>query len=147
VAEWEKTYLNGENVDTFLNRNTMTTPGDWRQPFYSEENWYLPILQPDYRTAEDNLIIMDTSSKMYFHQATDEFATFGCRYPRMITLSQEAFVDDLRDAAMFRFPISNLILLPGVEHGDEVLPVSEFQLPYCNHLVAMAMANAARQFF
>jgi hypothetical protein len=64
----------------------------------------------------------------------------------MITLSQAAFFNDLKDAAVFRFPISNLILLPGVAHGSELIPVSELQLPYCSLLVAMAMASATRQF-
>ena len=145
VAKWEKTYLDGQNVDTFLIRSQLVTPGHWRQPFFTEESWYLPILQPDYRTMEDNLIIMDITSKMYFHQAVDEFATFGCRYPRMITMSQAAFVNALKDTAIFRFPISDMILLPGLKPDNQVLPVSELQLPYCNHLLAMAMARATRQ--
>ena len=143
VVEWEHTYLDGQPVDTFLNQNGMTAPQNWRQPFFTEENWYLPVLQPDYPTGEDNLIILDATSNMYFHQAVDELATFGCRYPRMIVLSQAASMNALKRAAVFRFPISNLILLPGIPHGTELLPVSELQLPYCLNLMAMAMASLA----
>jgi hypothetical protein len=145
VAGWEKAYLGGTDIDTFLAKNEMSTPRDRRQPFFSAENWYLPILLPDYQTVEDNLIILDTTSRMYFHQAIDEFATFGCRNPRMITLSQTALMGALKDAAVFRFPISDLILLPGIEHENKVLPLSELHLPYCSTLVAMAMASATRQ--
>ena len=145
VAGWEKACLGGTDIDTFLGKNEMSAPRDRRQPFFAAENWYLPILLPEYQTVEDNLIIMDTTSRMYFHQAVDECATFGCRYPRMITLSQTALTGALKDAAVFRFPISDLILVPGIEHENKILPMSELLLPYCSSLVAMAMARATRQ--
>ena len=145
VLEWEKTYLDGIHVDAFLNQRMKSLPEDLQRPFFAEESWYLPILQPDYQTVEDNLIILDTTSKIYFHQAADELATFGCRYPRMIVLSQAAFEGALKESDIFKFPISDVIFLPGIHSDQKILPVSELQLPYCLNLVAMAMASATRQ--
>lgn len=147
VLEWEKTYLDGNHIDAFLNQRMMSLHKDPQRPFFAEESWYLPILQPDYQTMEDNLIILDTTSSMYFHQAVDELATFGCRYPRMIVLSQAAFESALKEADIFKFPISDVILLPGIPSGQKVLSVSGLQLPYCLNLVVMAMASATRQAF
>jgi hypothetical protein len=145
VLEWEETFLDGKPVDAFLSQHMPSAPRDWRQPFLSEESWYLPVLHPAYQTVEDNLIIMDTTSNLYFHQAVDELATFGCRYPRMVVLSQATSVTGLRAAGVFRFPISNLILLPGIPYQYKRHPISEFHLPHCLNLVALAMARATQQ--
>jgi len=111
-------------------------------PFFAEGHWYFPELQNDYDTAQDNLIILDATSSRYFSQALNELANYGCRYARIIVISQEAFRTDPEKRALYKYPISHLLFLPSLEGRGDKIPISEFHLPFAMSLTGMAMAAA-----
>jgi len=140
VSAWENRYLAGEDVDAFLKRSPEKLEDRMESPFFAEGEWYLPALRPGYDVSEDNLILMDVTSEGHFDQALDELSTFGCRYARMVVVSQAAFLETSEKKALFKYPVSRFIFLPGVAEG---LPVSRLQLPFALGLTGMAMAAAA----
>ena len=116
-------------------------------PFFAEGNWYFPVLRDDYDTSEDNLIIIDATSQRHMEQAQDELATFGCRYSRMIVLTQEAFFGPGTKISLFKYPISHLIMMPPLfKKGNEAIPVKGMLLPLALSLLASAMAGATMRF-
>jgi hypothetical protein len=144
LARWERDFLGGTKVDHFLHQPLEDLSTGFNRPFFAEGNWYLPVLRNDYDSAEDNLIIIDATSERYFTHAIDELATFGCRYARMVVLSQEAFRKDPEKRLLYQYPISHLIELPGLkENNDQIVPVSDFLLPFGMNLLAVAMASTA----
>ena len=143
---WERDFLGGEAVDDLLNRPPDNPPAGVKSPFFAEGNWYLPVLRNDYAASEDNLIIIDATSERFFANALDELATYGCRYARMIVLSQRAFRKDAQEKLLFQYPVSELIELPVLSgKNHETMSISDFLLPFSMNLLGVAMAFAAAE--
>jgi glucosamine 6-phosphate synthetase-like amidotransferase/phosphosugar isomerase protein len=146
LAQWERDFLGRTKIDHFLNHAMEDLSIGSNRPFFAEGNWYLPVLRNDYDSAKDNLIIIDATSRRYFTHAIDELATYGCRYARMIVLSQEAFQKDAEKKLLYQYPISHLIELPGLNgNNGEIIPISDFLLPFGMNLLGVAMASAAAE--
>lgn len=144
ILRWERGFLDGEKIDHFLSRPPDTPIPGVHSPFFAEGNWYLPVLRNGYAASEDNLIIIDATSERFFAHAIDELATYGCRYARMIVLSQKAFRRDAKENLLLHYPISHLIELPGLKgKNDDTVPISDFLLPFSMNLLGVAMASAA----
>ena len=144
--QWERIFLGDTKIDDFLSQPPGNQPIGINTPFFAEEGWYLPVLRNDYDSSQDNLIIVDATSERYFPLAIDELATYGCRYARMIVLSQEAFRKDAENKILFQYPISHLIELPALAgKNDATLPISDFLLPFSMNLLGVAMASTAAE--
>jgi fructoselysine-6-P-deglycase FrlB-like protein len=144
VLKWEQTYLAGTEIESFLRRPVVDLSRHLKTPFFAEGYWYLPELRPDYDTFRDNLIIIDATSERHFAQAVDELSTYGCRYARMIVFSQEAFTQDSAKKVLYRYPISQMILLPALRAKDgAAVAVSDLLLPLAMNLLGAATASAA----
>ena len=144
LSQWERDFLGGEKVENFLNRPPGNPPAGINSPFFAEGNWYLPVLRDDYAATQDNLIIIDATSDRFFTNALDELATYGCRYARMIVLTQKAFRKDNQEKLLFQYPVSQLIELPFLSgKNDETMSISDFLLPFSMNLLGVAMASAA----
>jgi hypothetical protein len=142
VLQWANRYLGGKDIDAFLRSPPRDLSFRAETAFFAEDHWYFPELRKDYNTDQDNLIIIDTTSERYFSQALDELANFGCRYARIIVISQEAFQHDPKKKALYKYPISNSLVLPSLNGRGEKIPISEFHLPFAMNLMGMAMAGA-----
>jgi len=142
ALKWSNRYLGEKDIDAFLNQPPRDFSFRAETPFFAEGHWYFPELRNDYDTAQDNLIIVDTTSDRYFSQALDELANYGCRYARIIVISQEAFRNDPQKRALYKYPISHLLFLPSLEGQGEKIPISEFHLPFAMNLMGVAMAAA-----
>jgi glucosamine 6-phosphate synthetase-like amidotransferase/phosphosugar isomerase protein len=138
VRHWESRYLKGTDGDDFLQDPQRILQSQTETPFFTQGQWYLPVLREDYHPGQDNLIVIDASSEKHFAQALDELATFGCRFARMVVVSQEAFAVSGKLEALFNHPVSNLLLLPHPRQGDEAL--SEFLLPFAINVLGVAMS-------
>ena len=146
VLRWEREFLKGTNVDSFFSQPLGDQSIGINTPFFAEGSWYLPVLHNHYDPAEDNLIIIDATSERYFAHAMDELATYGCRYARMIILSQQAFRKDAKQKLLFQYPISQLIELPALSgKNDQIMPISDFLLPFGMNLLGVAMASGAAE--
>jgi len=144
LLQWERVFLGGTKIDDFLSQPPDNQSTGINRPFFAEGSWYLPVLRNDYDSSQDNLIIIDATSERYFAQAIDELATYGCRYARMIVLSQEGFRKDAEKKVLFQYPISHLIELPALSgNNDETVPLSDFLLPFSMNLLGVAMASTA----
>jgi len=142
ASKWENRYLGGKDTDIFLNQPPRDLSFRAETPFFAEGHWYFPELRNDYDTAQDNLIILDATSSRYFSQALNELANYGCRYARIIVISQEAFRSDPEKRALYKYPISHLLFLPSLEGRGDKIPISELHLPFAMSLTGMAMAAA-----
>jgi hypothetical protein len=139
--QWERIFMGGTKIDDFLGRPPDNQSTGINRPFFADGSWYLPVLRKDYDSSQDNLIIIDATSERYFARAIDELATYGCRYARMIVLSQEAYRNDPEKKVLFQYPISHLIELPTLRaKHDEIMPISDFLLPFSMNLLGVAMA-------
>jgi hypothetical protein len=143
VALWEDQFLQGQDVDQFTAKPALHDHHNWHSPFFAGDDWYLPVLHPTYKTDEDNLIIIDATSERFLPQAMDELATFGCRHPRMIVITQEPFLASISQTVGGKFPIADMVVIPGVKGHEAQIPLSEFHLPLAMNLVAMAMASTS----
>ena len=103
IADWEDRYLNNYAVDSFLESPPTGLAGDETSVFYADDDWYFPELNPAYDASEDNLIVLDATSNRYLLQALDEIATLGCRYPRMILITQAAFLEPKICEQLYKF--------------------------------------------
>jgi glucosamine 6-phosphate synthetase-like amidotransferase/phosphosugar isomerase protein len=141
---WERTFLGETKINDFLKKPPGHQPSGINAPFFAEGSWYLPVLRSDYDSSEDNLIIIDATSERYFAHAIDELATYGCRYARMIVLSQKAFRQDAEKRVIFQYPISHLIELPPLNgKSGDTIPISDLLLPFSLNLLGVAMASTA----
>jgi hypothetical protein len=140
IEKWERRYLKEQSIDAFLDRSPLQGLLHAEAPFFAEGSWYFPELRTDYDTAADNLVIIDATSNRHFSQALDELATFGCRYARIIVISQEAFQDDPDKKALFSHPASHWLLLPGILDREGQSSIPTFFLPFVMNIVATAMA-------
>jgi hypothetical protein len=144
LSGWERDFLGGETFDDLLSRPPEKPFTDINSPFFAEGSWYLPVLRSDYAASEDNLIVIDATSERFFTKALDELATYGCRYARMIVLSQKAFRQDAQEKLLYQYPVSQLIELPALNgKNGEILSISDFLLPFSMNLMGVATASAA----
>mgnify|MGYP006287100045 CR=1 FL=1 len=141
VAGWEAVHLAGESVDAFLARSPTDLPPRPGNPFFAENAWYLPVLEPDYDTDADNLILMDATARGHLADVLDELATFGCRFARMTVLTQAAFRNGPEVRAMAKFPVSHFLFLPTPGGGDQ--PIPDLLLPFALGPTGMVLAAAA----
>ena len=136
VGLWENEYLGGKKIDFFLKASPDDLSHEEKRPFFTEGSWYIPELLPDYDTTRDNLIVMDATHPRYFDQALDEISIFGCRYPRMVLVTQRAFLDEKGKASLYRYPVSSTIILPEIS-GE---PIPEIHLSFVMNMIGMETA-------
>ena len=131
VATWEHRYLTDQDIDSFIKTPPADLAGIEKTPFYADDAWYFPELNPAYDIDNDNLIVLDASSNRYFPQALDEMSTLGCRYPRMILITQAAFLNSKNRKQLYKFPVSSTITLPEIAAG----PIPEMHLPFVLNII------------
>jgi len=141
VSAWESRYLRGKSVDSFLTRSTGYLSFG-AAPFFAQGSWFLPELKPGYDAAHDNLIMVDATSDRHFARAVDELATYGCRYARLVVISQEAFQHAPEKKSLYKYPISHLVFLPSLEGEEGKVEASELILPFAMNLLGTEMAVA-----
>jgi len=137
VARWEKVYLGGKAVDAFLTRPPAAPLPEPQVPFYAGHRWYLPVLQPDYDTHRDNLIILDMTGERALPAMLDELSLLGSRLPRLVVITQE---DRLRQGGaetFFSFPVCNLLVLPTVAGA----PIADLHLPLVLNALGVVLAD------
>ena len=142
IRAWEKRYLGGALTDDFLRESSMPFHADAVLPFLIDDKWYLPVLKPGYDAGEDCLVVIDATSDTLFDAALDELATFGSRYARLIVITQKGFGRDARLANLKKYPLSHILLVPGLT-GTDGSPgiLSDFLLPVVVNLVGVAMKS------
>ncbi len=140
VVLWEKSYLAGKTMNEFIKAPPVDLSYEEKSPFWTDGAWYLPELQPDYNTLNDNLIVMDAAWDRYLDKAIDEISTFGSRYPRMILITQQAFLNGKAKEALYRFPVSSTIVLPETPAG----PVPEMHLPFVLNIIGEELSACAQ---
>ncbi len=140
IRAWENRYLGGTRTNDFLRKPSMPFHGDAVLPFLIDDKWYLPVLKPGYDTGEDCLVVIDATSETQFDAALDELATFGSRYARLVVITQQGFGQDTRLANLKKYPLSHILLVPGLP-GTDGSPgiLSDFLLPVVVNLVGVAM--------
>lgn len=146
VQKWEMSFLQGQDVDSFLKSEPYQITETLVGPFYAQGQWFLPVLQPGYDLGNDNLIIIDGSSERYSGQAMDELSTFGCRFARTIVISQEAFKQAKKLEGLTAHPVSHVLLLPALGGGKGVQPVTEFLLPFAVNILGVGLAARTAEF-
>ena len=72
----------------------------------------------------------------YVDNAIDEISTYGSRYPRMVLITQQAFLNGKTKEALYRYPVSSTIVLPETPSG----PVPEMQLPFVLNIIGEELA-------
>jgi hypothetical protein len=136
VNKWEKKYLAGKTVTEFIEAPPVDPAYEEKTPFFADGCWYLPELQPGYHTLNDNLIVIDTAWERHLDKAIDEISAFGSRYPRMVLITQQAFLSGEAKEALYRYPVSSTIVLPDTPVG----PVSEMLLPLVLNIIGEELA-------
>ncbi|MFP4420569.1 MAG: hypothetical protein ACLFRG_08485 [Desulfococcaceae bacterium] len=143
VRSWERRHLGGRSVEDFLaNPSDQRRPGA-PAPFFDQGAWYLPVLRKGYEAAQDNLILLDATRSFRFAQALDDLATFGCRFARMVVITQTAFSEDPIRRELLAAPAGHLLRLPSLPGENGGVPVSGFLLPLGIRALAELMAGAA----
>ena len=146
IAEWESRYLGGRSTDVFLNQSSDYLTYSSETPFFASGHWYFPVLRQDYDTTEDNLVIVDATSRRGLARAQDDLSTFGARHARMLVISQKAFPSCCEQICFFKFPISHMVELPPMfETKDAAEPFTGLLLPVAMSCVAMAAAAAMKK--
>lgn len=122
-------------------------PGSDRnaEAFYAEGRWYLPRLRPEYDPTEDNLIVLDATAADHRERILDELSVLGCRYPRLIVITQHSLWNAEHDRVFTGYPISRQILLPEPVARHTGRPISGFHLPLSLHPVFAALAGEFRR--
>jgi len=141
VLEWESRCLKSGTIDDFLAAPPRNIPLHAQGPFYAEGSWYFPVLKRGYNAENDNLIIMDATNDRFLGRLMDEMATYGCRYARVVLLSQQAFEARPERRTLYRYPIGHLLNLPSLFIGGTESPIQEPALPPVLNLLGMAMAS------
>ncbi|MFP4032362.1 MAG: hypothetical protein ACLFTV_12435, partial [Desulfococcaceae bacterium] len=143
VRSWERRHLGGRSVEDFLaNPSDQRRPGA-PAPFFDQGAWYLPVLRKGYEAEQDNLILLDATRSFRFAQALDDLATFGCRFARMVVITQTAFSEDPIRRELLAAPAGHLLRLPSLPGENGGVPVSGFLLPLGIRALAELMAGAA----
>ncbi len=94
------------------------------------------MLQPDYDTHRDNLIILDMTAERYLPQMLDELSLLGSRVPRLVILTQEERIREAGKKTLFHYPISDLLVLP----APGGVPIADMHLPFVLNAVGAALA-------
>lgn len=140
LRELENRYLAGTNIDDFFDRPTPPDDPEAVMPVLIDEQWFLPVLRPNYDTDQDCLVIIDATSETCFDSALDELATFGSRHARLMVIAQEAFIHDSRLSNLKKSPVSHLILLPNIPSPDgRPVAFSDFILPVVMNVIGTAV--------
>ena len=140
ICAWENRYLGGATVDAFLLESSMPFQADSVLPFIFKNEWYLPVLKPGYDKDQDCLVIIDGTSETHFDSVLDELATFGSRYARLVVISQKSFSFDTKLSALKKYPLSHVILVPGITTPDANAGVmSDYILPVVINIICSAM--------
>ena len=134
--------LSSLNLDRKSTTSIGVDPGP-NTPFLVQEKWYLPVLRPDYDATQDNLIVIDASSRRDFYQVMDALGVYGCRYARLLLVFQEAFESAPQTKGLYRYPIGHILSLPALDKNGAHLPIPELLLPFAMNLLAAAMASSA----
>ena len=140
VEIWERDFLRGSDVDSFLKSEPAQARGGLMGPFFAQGQWYLPVLHPDYDPGKDNLVVIDASSERYLGQAMDELSTFGCRFARTVVISQEAFRRSRKLDGLSSHPVGHVLLLPALDGDRSAQPVTEFLLPFAVNILGVSLA-------
>jgi glucosamine 6-phosphate synthetase-like amidotransferase/phosphosugar isomerase protein len=138
VARWERDYLEGDTIDAFLKRAPAGPLMRPRAPFYADNRWYLPELQPDYDPRHDNLIILDMTAERDLPRMLDELSLLGSRLPRLVVITQQARIREAGRKTLFSFPISELLVLPAPHDA----PIADMHLPYVLDAIGATLAAA-----
>jgi hypothetical protein len=136
VARWEAHCLEGGTIDDFLSRPPTKPLERPRAPFYADNRWYLPVLQPGYDTHRDSLIILDMTAERYLPQMLDELSLLGSRVPRLVVITQEERIREAGKNALFHCPISDLLVLPAPGGA----PIADMHLPFVLAAVGVGLA-------
>ena len=136
VAHWEARHLEGKSVDAFLAHPPTEPLLKPQVPFYAGHRWYLPVLQSDYDTRRDNLIILDMTGERALPAMLDELSLLGSRVPRLVVITQEERLREGGAETLFSFPVSNLLVLPTIAGA----PVPDLHLPLVLGAVGAALA-------
>jgi glucosamine 6-phosphate synthetase-like amidotransferase/phosphosugar isomerase protein len=113
--------------------------------FYAEGRWYRTQLRPDYDPTEDNLILLDATSADHRERILDELSVLGCRYPRLIVITQHSLWTEAHEKIFAAFPISRRIFLPEPLGEEPLRPISGFHLPLTLQPVFAALAGEFRR--
>lgn len=142
VRHWEGVFIEGKDIDSFLEgmENDLSAKAD--TPFFAEGEWYLPLLRHDYDVREDNLVILDVSNERYLDHAADDLAVFGCRHARLVLVSQDIFLEMPERRSLFKFPVSGIIRIPALEGEEQRVPLTDFLTPFAMDIVGTVMAAA-----
>jgi hypothetical protein len=145
IHKWQKKYMNNEKPEDYLKRlNAGEGPGEEAETaFFAQGSWNLPVLKTDYDTTSDNLIFINLADKRHLDQALDDLSIFGCRYARMIVISQEAYSPETR-RSINQYPISHLVEIPALidERTSEKIKISHFFQPFIMSLIGIAFSAA-----
>jgi hypothetical protein len=136
VARWEAHCLDGGTIDDFLARPPATPLLRPRAPFYADNRWHLPVLQTDYDTRRDNLIILDLTGERDLPLMLDELSLLGSRLPRMAIITQEERIREAGEKTLFSFPVNDVLVLPSPQGG----PIADLHLPFVLNVVGAALA-------
>lgn len=138
VTAWETRYLPGSSIDAFLAAPETIERMEGIKPFFSDGNWFFPVLRSDYDAVEDNLIFLDTSKARALPPAMDELSLYGCRFARVVLVCQEAFQSLPILSELYQYPISQVLFLPSLRVGNALQPIPEILMPFAMSLAAMA---------
>jgi hypothetical protein len=119
--------------------------GRTEDAFYAEGRWYRTRLRPDYDPTEDNLILLDATSADHRERILDELSVLGCRYPRLIVITQHSLWTEAHEKILAAYPISRRIFLPEPLGEEPVRPISGFHLPLTLQPVFAALAGEFRR--
>ncbi|MFH1154907.1 MAG: SIS domain-containing protein [Pseudomonadota bacterium] len=140
VTDWENRFLAGTRVDDFMASLPSGSPQGPGTPFLAQGDWFFPVLKPGIIPREDNLVLLDATRETFFDDAMDDLSLFGCRYARMIVLTQEAFTRMPGQRSLTKYPL-DLIKLPSFTGVDPSIPLSDIHLPFVLDGVTAAMAG------
>jgi hypothetical protein len=138
VAKWEGVFLNSVSVDRFLAQVPDLSARRPKAPFFTDSHWHLPVLNPDYDTRKDNLILLDMTSERDLPVMLDELSLLGSRLPRLVILTQKERIREVGEKSLFSFPVSNLVVLPEIDGH----PIADLHLPLVLMGVGAALAGA-----
>jgi len=141
VEAWERRFLEpGVGFDDLSRGEAESSPPRRGRLFFSGGSWYLPVLRPEGDASRDALIVIDATSDRTHRRALDELAVYGCRFARLVVLTQSAFEfnRDIEDLAVLPFP--GPLSLPAI---GESAPVPDGLLPVAAGLLATAFAAAS----
>jgi hypothetical protein len=146
VQAWERRFLEpGSSFDDLARPELDASPRSSaaRPPqglFFAQGSWYLPVLRPEADPSTDALILLDATSKRRYRQALDELAVYGCRFARLVVLSQRGLGSKGDPERSAEFPVPWSLRLPSIRDSS---PIPDALLPVVTGLLATAAAAAS----